>query len=233
MGPEHRRNVNPSSAPTPPSFCSWMKKLLLNRWDKFGIPADRIPALDSTTKNLLRRVVVVQEMRKMSTYTIATLPRISPSTLSQLLLSQSSNPDAAAAPSSIAIIDVRDDGTCSLAIFLPRAPQAPGRLMKRHRPHRRAHQILDPRAKSYARLQNARAGTQIKGQRHRCVPLRFVPAARAVGRAPIPPRARQVARLVVVEIGRGRRGRDSGGAGRETRMGRRSRRRRGSRGFMS
>lgn len=45
----------------------------------------------------------------MSTYTVATLPRISGSELSQLLLSQSSNPDAAAAPSSIAIIDVRDE----------------------------------------------------------------------------------------------------------------------------
>ena len=68
------------------------------------------PVLDSTTKNPLYQVAVIQERkRKMSTYTVATLPRISGSKLSQLLLSQSLNPDAAAAPSSIAIIDVRDE----------------------------------------------------------------------------------------------------------------------------
>lgn len=51
-------------------------------------------------------------MHKMSNLTIATLPRISASTLSSLLLaSQSSNVDASTPPPFLAIIDVRDDGT--------------------------------------------------------------------------------------------------------------------------
>jgi Cdc25 family phosphatase len=47
----------------------------------------------------------------MSTLTIASLPRITSSTLSALLLAnQSSNVDESTPPASLAIIDVRDDG---------------------------------------------------------------------------------------------------------------------------
>jgi len=50
-------------------------------------------------------------MRKMATHTIATLPRLSSTELSQILLSNtSSNLDASTPPSKIAIVDVRDDG---------------------------------------------------------------------------------------------------------------------------
>lgn len=46
----------------------------------------------------------------MSTHTIATLPRLSSTTLSEILLeNKSSNLDAQTAPSHIAIVDVRDD----------------------------------------------------------------------------------------------------------------------------
>lgn len=49
-------------------------------------------------------------MRRMSTHTIATLPRLSSTDLSQILLSNtSSNVDAQTPPSKIAIVDVRDD----------------------------------------------------------------------------------------------------------------------------
>lgn len=48
----------------------------------------------------------------MSNLTVATLPRISASDLSSLLLAgQPSNVDELQAPPSLAIIDVRDDGT--------------------------------------------------------------------------------------------------------------------------
>jgi Cdc25 family phosphatase len=50
-------------------------------------------------------------MRKMTPHTIASLPRMSATTLSEILLSHStSNLDAPSAPPNLAIIDVRDDG---------------------------------------------------------------------------------------------------------------------------
>ncbi|KAN0104059.1 hypothetical protein V8E51_009804 [Hyaloscypha variabilis] len=49
-------------------------------------------------------------MRKMAMHTVATLPRLSSTELSQILLSHtSSNLDAPTPPSKIAIVDVRDD----------------------------------------------------------------------------------------------------------------------------
>ncbi|CZR62784.1 probable Putative protein-tyrosin-phosphatase [Phialocephala subalpina] len=49
-------------------------------------------------------------MRRMSSHTVATLPRLSSTDLSQILLSTaSSNVDASTPPSKIAIVDVRDD----------------------------------------------------------------------------------------------------------------------------
>lgn len=51
-------------------------------------------------------------MRKMSTVTIGTLPRLSSKALSDIILSHSSsNLDAPSAPHTLAIVDVRDDGT--------------------------------------------------------------------------------------------------------------------------
>jgi len=56
------------------------------------------------------------QMRKMSNITIATLPRISSSTLSSMLLAgQSSNVDTSTPPPFLAIVDVRDDGTLALS----------------------------------------------------------------------------------------------------------------------
>jgi Cdc25 family phosphatase len=47
----------------------------------------------------------------MALHTVATLPRLSSTELSQILLTNSSsNLDASTAPSKIAIVDVRDDG---------------------------------------------------------------------------------------------------------------------------
>ncbi|PMD13692.1 hypothetical protein NA56DRAFT_585144 [Hyaloscypha hepaticicola] len=49
-------------------------------------------------------------MRRMAMHTVATLPRLSSTELSQILLSNtSSNLDASTPPSKIAIVDVRDD----------------------------------------------------------------------------------------------------------------------------
>jgi Cdc25 family phosphatase len=51
----------------------------------------------------------------MAMHTVATLPRLSSTELSQILLSNSSsNLDASTPPSKIAIVDVRDDGICPL-----------------------------------------------------------------------------------------------------------------------
>jgi Cdc25 family phosphatase len=55
----------------------------------------------------------------MAMHTVATLPRLSSTELSQILLSNSSsNLDASTAPSKIAIVDVRDDG------ILPPLPES-------------------------------------------------------------------------------------------------------------
>jgi hypothetical protein len=52
----------------------------------------------------------------MAMHTVATLPRLSSTELSQILLSNtSSNLDASTPPSKIAIVDVRDDGMSNLS----------------------------------------------------------------------------------------------------------------------
>jgi hypothetical protein len=67
-------------------------------------------------------------MRKMSTYSVANLPRLSAAKLSELLLAQSSasaNLDAPATASKIAVVDVRDDGEYLLLIPNHYAHQTP------------------------------------------------------------------------------------------------------------
>lgn len=55
-------------------------------------------------------------MRKMSTYTVATLPRLSSTELSKAILENaSSNLDAQTPPAKLAIVDVRDDGLLALS----------------------------------------------------------------------------------------------------------------------
>lgn len=62
-------------------------------------------------------------MRKMAMHTVATLPRLSSTELSQILLSTaSSNLDTSTPPSKIAIVDVRDDGMTNFALPQSRLP---------------------------------------------------------------------------------------------------------------
>jgi len=62
--------------------------------------------------------MIAKQISKMSMQTIATLPRLSATALSDILLAHSSSNLDAPSPSHLAIIDVRDDGrSLSLSVY--------------------------------------------------------------------------------------------------------------------
>jgi hypothetical protein len=61
--------------------------------------------------------MLTRQMVKMSTLTIATLPRLSANALSKILLEHGGANLDAPRPEHIAIIDVRDDGLFFLPLF--------------------------------------------------------------------------------------------------------------------